>query len=441
MLKEDAITTVIEERSNGEGHRDIGWYGFRVYGEVPRIVKTDQHPISSHNMDLGNILNWRQHYIALQRPPNPQHHIQKPSPNTFPSHPPTTDKSSRSKPDSPYAANLGRTYSPKKSAKCTSSNNHRSSHGIGLPGFFGTTVVHEGHGVLDGHEAIVGALLLMSARNCAIKAGSYVDEQQPTGRLMHDAGRDEGEGLLRFLDEGLGRVVAVFLGESWEETWGLWVSWLHTLTPDRWASRVLGKRGHSLKGILVIVRLAEPVFVEEVVNTGTLRNRPLQLLGMCVGDAHGIVAPATQAPCDHGLHVEYLLVLHPRENAVPQAIWTAGVFRVRWRVRCTGYLDNDHGPATADELVGPLGVVGAVAIEAGDEENGWDRVLWASGEWRANVDGYGSALDLGFVDMGDMLFRQRIDPVACGCHVGRFLRFPCFVLHRRVHDGKPGDAV
>lgn len=70
----------------------------------------------------------------------------------------------------------------------------------------------------------MGALLLMSARNRAIKAGSYVDEQQPTGRLMHDAGRDEGECLLRFLDEGLGRVVAVFLGESWEETWGLWVS-------------------------------------------------------------------------------------------------------------------------------------------------------------------------------------------------------------------------
>lgn len=257
---------------------------------------------------------------------------------------------------------------------------------------------------------------------------------------MHDARRDEGERLLRFGDEGLGRVVAEFLGESGEETVVL-RSALHTTAFLRWANKNSGEKGNSLEGILVIIRLPKPCFVEEVVNSCALRDCSLQLLGMCMGDAHGVIAPAAQAPRHHRLHIEDLLVLHPCENAVPQAIGAAGVFRIGGGVRGAGDLDNDHGPATADELVAALGVVGAVAIEASDEEDGGDRVLCAGGDGRADVDWYGSALDLGFVDVGDMLFRQGIDPVACRCHVGRFLRFPCFVLHRGVHDGKAGDTV
>ena len=167
----------------------------------------------------------------------------------------------------------------------------------------------------------------------------------------------------------------------------------------------------------MVICLPKPLFVEEVVDTCTLRDRSLQLLGMCMSDPHGIVAPTAQAPCHHRLHIEYPLVLHPRENAVPQAIWTAGVFGVGRAIRCPWYLNNDNSPTTADELVASLGIVGTVAIQASNEKDSREGILRISGDRRSNIDRYGSALFLGLVDVGDMLFRQWIDPVSCSCHV------------------------
>ncbi len=88
-----------------------------------------------------------------------------------------------------------------------------------------------------------------------------------------------------------------------------------------------------------------------------------------------------------------------------------------------------------------MGVVGSVAVQAGDEEDGGDRVLQASGLRGAGVHWNGWPIGARGSHVWDEFFVDGIGPSADSSHVSGLLHLPGFPLYSGVHDGKARNAV
>ena len=128
----------------------------------------------------------------------------------------------------------------------------------------------------------------------------------------------------------------------------------------------------------MFIRPLQPLLVKEVMDTRALGHGTFQILLMCMCNSGGIVATSTQSPCNYVTHVENALRSHPVQDTGPQAIRTPGIFGVGRAVCCAWNVSNDTCPAPIDEFMRPLGIVGAMAIKAGEEENCGYTVLGAS---------------------------------------------------------------
>ena len=133
----------------------------------------------------------------------------------------------------------------------------------------------------------------------------------------------------------------------------------------------------------------------------------------------------------------------PVQDAAEEAVWTRGVGRIGRAVARAGDLDAEGGETALDVLGRAVGVVGAVGVEAADEEEDGVAGAGFEGGGEAEVGGdIGVELDWGG-GMGmwdEHLGVGRLEEGTAG-EVGGFAQGPGLVAHRGAGDGEASDAV
>ena len=211
-------------------------------------------------------------------------------------------------------------------------------------------MVKQNHTVLNGSDTI----------------HDTVQEKESTARLVHNPRLDKRELLLRVLDE-VGIIVVTIL-----------------LSP--------GRGQHER--ILVIIDLAQPLRVKEVVTSWSVGDTASESSPVRVSGPDGIEATRTQAPNNNlvGVHIRSTggdVVQHAGE----QTVWGIRVPCISRAVCCAGDLEDDGGPATRDDLVRALAVIRPVPVETRHEHYDGDGRASIGFCGRANIDRDVSAVE------------------------------------------------
>lgn len=189
------------------------------------------------------------------------------------------------------------------------------------------------------------------------------------------------------------------------------------------------------------IRLLDPLLVKAIMAPHPLRHRAPQHPPVRVRDPRSVEPPGAQTPRRSLLHSKDPLLGHPLEHTIPQPVRAAWVFGISRTVGRPRDLDNHRRPPALQELVRPLRVIRAVAVETCDEENRRRRLSLARGRRDAVVDWDAAVLLTLGVRVGDTRFDDRIGPLACGLEVDFILELEGPVLEGRVDVRETGNAV
>jgi len=102
--------------------------------------------------------------------------------------------------------------------------------------------------------------------------------------------------------------------------------------------------------------------------TTTLADSAGEAVVVCVSHADGVVAARAEAPDAGLLAVEVRLVGDPVEETAELSVWRGRVGRDGGAVACTGDLEDECCDAVLAPAFHPDAEFGAVAVEAGDED-------------------------------------------------------------------------
>lgn len=166
----------------------------------------------------------------------------------------------------------------------------------------GATMVKQNHTILNRSDTI----------------HNTVQEQETTARLVDNTRLDKRELLLRVLDE-VGIIVVAVL---------------------------LGPRRSQQERILVIVDLAQPLRVKEVVTSRSVGDTANESRSVCVSGPDGIEATRTQTPNNNLVGVHIGSTGDIVQNAREQTVRGLRIRCIRRTVGRTGDLEDDCSPAT-----------------------------------------------------------------------------------------------
>lgn len=184
----------------------------------------------------------------------------------------------------------------------------------------------------------------------------------------------------------------------------------------------------------MIIYSIQPMPIKEMVQTRSLSYRPSQVATVRVRNPYSVEPTATEAPCNYVAHVKNPLVAHPRENAIPHAIWTLWILRISRAIRCPWDFDNDAGPSSLDKLVGPLGIVRTISIKACEKKYGGNTVLGTGFGRNTSIHWYYWLISTRCSGVWDPFLDHGIDPAADGFGVCIFLRFPGLTSYVGIDD-------
>lgn len=108
-----------------------------------------------------------------------------------------------------------------------------------------------------------------------------------------------------------------------------------------------------------------------------MRHRPQQPLAVRTSCPDRIESTRTEPPHHNTAHVELIPLAHILQHTGPQPVRRGRVRRVRGTIGRAGDLADNRRPATVDDLVRALAVVGPVAIQPGHEQDDGDAVRGA----------------------------------------------------------------
>lgn len=137
---------------------------------------------------------------------------------------------------------------------------------------------------------------------------------------------------------------------------------------------------HSLKRILKVVHYVQPILIEHMMTAPSQRDHAVQTVRVRVRRADRVEPARREGPNDHAFAVDALLRVHPVEQRAPLAVGALWVGQVGGRVASARNLDDDGGDPEAPPAFGPDRELGAVAIEAGEDDDAGRRVRGLSGE-------------------------------------------------------------
>ena len=140
-------------------------------------------------------------------------------------------------------------------------------------------------------------------------------------------------------------------------------------------SPFVGERRRQVEWIFQVVDMIQPLRVKHMVASTPQRHHPGEAVWMGVREPDPIIAACTKRPHRDPFAVHALLLLHPVQQARPLAIRGLGVVFQGGGVAGSGDFDDDAGDAVAPPAFHPDGELGAVAVEAGhdDEKRDWAR--------------------------------------------------------------------
>lgn len=232
----------------------------------------------------------------------------------------------------------------------------------------GASMVKQDHTVLNGSNTI----------------HNTIEKKESTASLVHNTRLNKRELLLRMLDE-VGIIVVAIL-----------------LRP--------GRSQHER--ILMVVNLAQPLRVKEVVGSRPVSDTASESSPVRVRCPNRIEATRTQTPNNNlaGVHIRSTgdVVQHTGE----QTVWRIRVRRISRAIRRTGDLEDDCRPATRDDLLRALAVVRSIAVETRHEQHDGDRGASSGLCGSANVDRDAFAVErrtvgVRYGDFGDGWFPER----------------------------------
>ena len=124
----------------------------------------------------------------------------------------------------------------------------------------------------------------------------------------------------------------------------------------------------------MIICLSQPLRAKNKVRPRSMSNRPGKTRTVCTSRADSVEATGAKPPSRDTRHVKLRPPIHVVQHAGPESIRRLRVSGVRRRVRRPGNLNNNRRPATIDDLVGTLAVIGPVPIKPGHEQHDGDAV-------------------------------------------------------------------
>lgn len=134
------------------------------------------------------------------------------------------------------------------------------------------------------------------------------------------------------------------------------------------------RKNHSRKRVLMIIHPTQPLLAQEMMRTRSVCHTTHQPVTMGTSSTNGIKATRTQPPNGNVAHIELRPTRHIIQHALPQTVRRLGVRRVRGTIRRTGDLDDNGRPASIENLVRPLTIVGSVPVQPGHDQDDGDAV-------------------------------------------------------------------
>jgi len=142
---------------------------------------------------------------------------------------------------------------------------------------------------------------------------------------------------------------------------------------------------NSRKRILVVIHLAQPIWIQKMMTSRTMCHRSNKTVTMGTSSPDSIKATGTKTPdCDMS-HIKLRSLRHVIQHTRPQTIRGLGVSWISGRIGCTRNLNNNSCPAAIGNLVCTLTVVGSVAVQSSHDQDDWNRMLTRF-IWNANID-------------------------------------------------------
>jgi hypothetical protein len=245
----------------------------------------------------------------------------------------------------------------------------------------GTPIFGQQHRILNGHAPVQDA----------------IHEQQAAALLLHNPRLHQREGLLTPLHQLLPRAVAV----------------------------LAQVRALEVKGVLVVVDLAQPLGPDVVVRAGAVADRAREPRGVRVREADGVVPARRQAPGDDLARVELGHGADVVEDRGEEPVRGQRVRPARGAVRNAGDV-ADHGrPAALEVGVCPLRVVRPVPVQPCYEQHHRARVGLGRCGRRADVQWDFLAISLVGILEREYHFLYGHVPERCPLHVRLLLRLVC----------------
>lgn len=204
----------------------------------------------------------------------------------------------------------------------------------------------------------------------------------------------------------------------------------------------VGQAAGEVEGVFEFVDVLEPLAVEHVVAAAAECGHGEEAVGVRVGEADGVEASRAETPYDDAFAVDLRLAVGPVEESAELAVGGQGVVLCGRGVACSGDFDDDAGDAFLRPALLPHGELGTVAVEAGDDHDGWGGGFCGCrwGKAFVDVDGVAGVLR-GFMRVWDLDFRDR-EFEHGSASVEDLLSFlPCIFLLGRSWGGEAGDAV
>lgn len=131
----------------------------------------------------------------------------------------------------------------------------------------------------------------------------------------------------------------------------------------------MGEGRAEIEGILARLRGVEPVGVEHVMTAAALRHDARETVGVGVREPQRKVPARAKRPHRHTRRVDGGLLVDPREHGVPHGVGGRGMARRGRVVAGAGNLHDECGHAERAPRFDPHRQVGAVAVEAGDDDD------------------------------------------------------------------------